>query len=169
MAIDIISTNPFTIRGTTNLPDGTEVGGELSGQPPDCTPVCGLQFNFTTVKNGSFTASVGGPLKAALYTVTFGTAGTPSGGKRVSAVLGESGEHLRGPYVATVEPGGIYVPAKLEELRPLTDYERIFGYVIEYTQRIRIDADGTTRRVACPGYTFEDTRHGKASGVGCDQ
>jgi hypothetical protein len=174
MAITVTSTNPLRIKGTTNLPEGTELGGFLVGQPPECTPHtprCGNVFNFTTVKDGSFTAvaEMGGVQTAATYTIEFGTSGTPTGGSGVSAALGERGEHLRGPYVVTLGPGGKYISVDFEQPRALSDFEKLVGYIINYTQRVEFTADGGVHRVACPGYSFEDTLHGKAAGVGCGE
>src|SRR5262249_47788942 len=97
MSVAATPTNPPTITGTTNLPNGSLLMVSLLADRP-CAPNCYAQAK-TTVQNGRFTVPFSiimmGP-----YTIDVLTPSLQP--TSVQAVIGRSGEHLGGPYVVTL-------------------------------------------------------------------
>jgi hypothetical protein len=58
MSISVTEANPPEIIGNTNLPDGTKLSVLVHGDRPACLPRCLVGFDFPTVRNGRFTATL---------------------------------------------------------------------------------------------------------------
>lgn len=143
MSVAVTTTNPPVITGSTNLPDGTKLMVHLLGDPPACVPRCGIEYESATVQSGRFTTSLKGslPLISGSYTIDIVMAGVQP--KAVQSVIGKFGEHLRGPYVVTLE-GGKYVAVRFPRSTAQLDDEKLFGLSIRYTQKIQVRADASS-------------------------
>jgi len=107
MSATATQTNPPTIMGTTNLPDGTNLFVTMvrTGFGPGCpvpTPrdVCWI-FAGGVVQDGRFAAFMGSPLPLTPpgpYTIEIRTDAI-SQPEKVEAVIGKFGQRLRGRYV----------------------------------------------------------------------
>jgi hypothetical protein len=141
--------------GSTNLPDGTKLGVILRGDPPACVPRCGLEYESATVQSGRFTTSLKGssPLISGSYTIDIVAPMALFQPENVQSVIGKFGEHLRGPYVVTLE-GGKYVPVRFPRNSVPSDNEKHLGLFIHYTQKIHVagnpssDAAAGTQAIA---------------------
>jgi hypothetical protein len=124
MSVSITSGNPFTVSGTTNLPDGTPISIVLKGVPPTCAPECFLWFRPTTVKDGSFSSEIEGPssLPQDSYTIDVAAA----------ASTDNSSKHFRGPYVATIGTND-YVPVEFPPHSAVPSTDVSLGMLIHYT------------------------------------
>jgi hypothetical protein len=136
MSVSATATNPPVIMGMTNLPEGTVLNVHLLGDPPACVPRCGQEYNAATVHDGRFVTTIKGtePLLAASYTIEITTPMAGFEPPNVQAVIGKSGEHLRGPYVVTLGSDGKYVPLSSAQ----NSVQSITGFMIRYTKRVRI-------------------------------
>ena len=169
MTVGVTSANPPVIMGTTNLPDGTILHIFLKGDLPACVPRCGFMHN-TTVENGRFT--IGSELTGAeklipdSYTIEVNASGGNHQPHNVQSVIGKSGEHLRGSYVASFVNGNLQ-PAKFPWNPAPSSDEYLFGLTIRYTQRISVTRDGEAFPVEgkqlAPMKTREQERFDSAS------
>ena len=145
MALDVSSTNPPEITGTTNLPDGTALSVTLIGDMPACYGHCGFMAN-ATVKNGHF--AIGAELTRNdklipdSYTIHVGTPTASVEPESVQRVIGDSGQNLRGPYVVTMGANGERIPVRFPRNSAPTYYESLAGLMIEYTQGMVVADDG---------------------------
>lgn len=140
--------NPPEITGSTNLPDGTILSISLLGDPPACTPRCGNTYPSATVEHGRFSAS---PLKDAeslfsgSYTIDIVTPTARVQPGNVQAVIGKSGERLRGPYVVVLGNGKeADFPVTFPRRTELSDDQKYISFMIHFRQRIRIAGDPVT-------------------------
>lgn len=150
MSLTANTSNPHTISGATNMPDGTILMIDLLADQP-CAPDCFGQVE-TTVQNGHFTISpesIGGKVIEGAYTIEVITPAAAKQPENVQEVIGRSGEYLDGPYVVTFSSQGY----ARRSANP-SDFEKSAGYQIRYVQKInatrnappgpywyRIDAD----------------------------
>jgi hypothetical protein len=104
MSVTATATNPPTIIGRTNLPDGTILDVKLFGDPPACIPRCTIWLpDNAIVKNGRFSAVAGArsPTEAApmlpltlfpgSYTVDISMSAASAQPPNVQSVIGEKG------------------------------------------------------------------------------
>jgi hypothetical protein len=95
---------PF-VKGTTNLPDGTEFIVGLWPPAPACRPNClGAQAN-SVVQNGRFIAGPFG-IAPGVYRLEITTSIAKLQPPQVQAIIGQLGENLRGPYVKPIPVAG---------------------------------------------------------------
>ena len=145
MSAAATAANPPEIAGSTNLPDGTILSISLLGDPPACTPRCGNAYPSATVEHGRFSAS---PLKDAhqlfsgSYTIDIVMPSASSQPKNVQAVIGRSGERLRGPYVVVLgNDKEADVPVTFPLKSELSYGQKILGFMIHFRQRIQVAGD----------------------------
>ncbi|MBX9778551.1 MAG: hypothetical protein K2Y71_29615 [Xanthobacteraceae bacterium] len=132
MSVAVSATNPPTITGMTNLPDGTGLRGNLISDQP-CAPNCYAEAQ-TVVQNGRFVVSsesIRGKIAVGPYTIELITLGAAHQPASVQSVIGPSGEHLDGPYVVTLSKQG-YAPRSANP----SEFEKAMGYQIRYVQKV---------------------------------
>lgn len=151
MSVAVASANPLTIAGTTNLPDGTTLSGELKGETPGCLPQCGFEFKSIVVRSGHFTGQIASTeqLVPDTYTVDIVTPAAMTEPQSVQSIIGKSGENLQGPYIVTLESGGQYVPANFSPGHTLSAGETMLGLMVHFTQRIQVTADRDALPIPC--------------------
>ena len=141
MSLTATKTFPPTIYGTTNLPDETKLVVTLTADRP-CAPNCGAQANVI-VRDKRFTVThelLAGHLTPGPYKIeVISTVGQPAS---VQAMIGRSGENLRGPYAATLSRQGWVPPSP----NP-SEFEKSMGYEVHYVQKIT-----GIKKVAPPPY-----------------
>jgi hypothetical protein len=134
MSVAATPTNPPTITGTTNLPNGTKLMATLTADRP-CAPNCVAQAQ-TVVENGRFivpSESIRGKIMAGPYTIEIVTPSAHLQPENVQAVIGRLGEYLEGPYVVTLSKDG-YVPRSVNP----SEFERMSGYSIRHVEKINV-------------------------------
>jgi hypothetical protein len=136
MSAEITSDNPPLIKGSTNLPDGTELIVHLLDDPPRCDLECGLEYKNVTVENGRFSAfpkdqSV---LNPGVHTIDIVTPFADRQPPQVQAIIGSKGQNLRGPLIEVFDPDSHqYVPAASDP------DGKLFGFSVHYTKTININ------------------------------
>jgi uncharacterized protein YecT (DUF1311 family) len=79
----------------------------------------------------------------------------------VQRIIGTAGELLRGPYVVSLEEGGIYEPVHFPRTSGPSRGERIFGLMIRYTRQVTIASDGELLLNSSPDSSAAQTEDGK--------
>jgi hypothetical protein len=131
---------PLEISDATNLPEGTVLPIWVEGDYPACAPNCSFEMEQVTIRNGHFqtTAKDQDPAPGR-YTVHVTTTTASAEPSNVGAILGASGQNLRGPNVAALSDGGKYVAANPDR----DDASRyLTSFLVHYAQRIEIGDGG---------------------------
>jgi hypothetical protein len=138
MSVAVISENPLTITGSSNLPDGTILSILLIGDRPACLPRCGFELAQATVKDGRFLSKIeaNAPLISDSYTIDIVTPMAAAQPANVQSVIGSNGERLRGSYVAALDASSNQYISVDPSVTPPSQY--LGGLSIHYKQRINV-------------------------------